>query len=202
MLLPSINNVYVVDNNVCVFLLQVEKSNQSSEPFLCLSDFVAPVDSGVSDYIGLFAVSIFGAEELSQNFQTQGDDYSSIMIKVLADRLAEVLLFPCWSAATECLSAVQIAVISFGVWTLCQAFAEELHVRVRKDLWGYSSDEALQASDLHRVRYQGIRPAAGYPSQPDHTEKNTMWSLAEICEKTGGNNKLQIQSQGFSIVHF
>lgn len=133
---------------------QVEKSSQSSEPFLCLSDFVAPVDSGVSDYIGLFAVSIFGAEELSQNFQTQGDDYNSIMIKVLADRLAE-------------------------------AFAEELHVRVRKDLWGYSCDEALQASDLHRVRYQGIRPAAGYPSQPDHTEKNTMWSLAEICEKTG-----------------
>lgn len=95
MLLPSIYNVYVVDNNVCVFLLQVEQSSQSSEPFLCLSDFVAPVDSGVSDYIGLFAVSIFGAEELSQNFQTQGDDYSSIMIKVLADRLAEVLLFPC-----------------------------------------------------------------------------------------------------------
>ena len=56
---------------------------------------------------------------------------------------------------------------------------------MRKELWGYSSDEALQASDLHRIRYQGIRPAAGYPSQPDHTEKSTMWSLAEIQEKTG-----------------
>ncbi|KAM4715286.1 methionine synthase [Anableps anableps] len=133
---------------------QVEKDSSSSEPFLCISDFVAPVDSGVPDYIGMFAVGVFGAEELSQHFQTQGDDYNSIMVKALADRLAE-------------------------------AFAEELHVRVRKELWGYSSDEALQASDLHRVRYRGIRPAAGYPSQPDHTEKFTMWNLADVQEKTG-----------------
>ncbi|XP_078134933.1 methionine synthase isoform X2 [Sander vitreus] len=133
---------------------QAEKDSSSSEPYLCVSDFVAPVDSGVPDYIGVFAVGVFGAEELSQQFQDQGDDYSSIMVKALADRLAE-------------------------------AFAEELHVRVRKELWGYSTDEALQASDLHRIRYQGIRPAAGYPSQPDHTEKTTMWSLAGIQEKTG-----------------
>uniref|UniRef100_A0A3Q3JA11 Methionine synthase n=1 Tax=Monopterus albus TaxID=43700 RepID=A0A3Q3JA11_MONAL len=133
---------------------QVEKDSSSSEPYLCLSDFIAPVDSGVADYIGLFAVGVFGAEELSQQFQAQGDDYSSIMVKALADRLAE-------------------------------AFAEELHARVRKELWGYSTEEALQASDLHRVRYQGIRPAAGYPSQPDHTEKTTMWSLAGIQDKTG-----------------
>ncbi|XP_070847286.1 methionine synthase [Chaetodon trifascialis] len=133
---------------------QVEKDSSSSEPYLCVSDFVAPVDSGVADYIGMFAVSVFGAEELSQQFQAQGDDYSGIMVKALADRLAE-------------------------------AFAEELHVRVRKELWGYSSDEVLQAADLHRVRYQGIRPAAGYPSQPDHTEKSTMWNLAGIQEKTG-----------------
>lgn len=89
-----------------VVFLQVEKSSQSSEPFLCLSDFVAPVDSGVPDYVGMFAVGIFGAEELSQNFQNQGDDYNSIMVKVLADRLAEVLMFPCWSAPGEYLSAV------------------------------------------------------------------------------------------------
>ncbi|KAM9838048.1 methionine synthase [Aulostomus maculatus] len=133
---------------------QVKKDSSSSEPHLCVSDFVAPIDSGVSDYIGVFAVGIFGAETLSQQFQSQGDDYSSIMVKALADRLAE-------------------------------AFAEELHARVRKELWGYSADEALQASDLHRVRYQGIRPAAGYPSQPDHTEKMTMWSLAGIQEKIG-----------------
>ncbi|XP_044035134.1 methionine synthase isoform X3 [Siniperca chuatsi] len=134
--------------------VRAEKDSSSSEPYLCVSDFVAPVDSGVADYIGVFAVGVFGAEELSQQFQAQGDDYSSIMVKALADRLAE-------------------------------AFAEELHARVRKELWGYSSDEALQASDLHRVRYQGIRPAAGYPSQPDHTEKTIMWSLAGIQEKTG-----------------
>uniref|UniRef100_A0AAX7SP72 Methionine synthase n=1 Tax=Astatotilapia calliptera TaxID=8154 RepID=A0AAX7SP72_ASTCA len=133
---------------------QVEKDGSSSEPYLCVSDFVAPVDSGVADYIGLFAVGVFGAEELSQQFQAQGDDYNSIMVKALADRLAE-------------------------------AFAEELHARVRKELWGYSTDEALHTLDLHRVRYKGIRPAAGYPSQPDHTEKTMMWSLANIQEKTG-----------------
>uniref|UniRef100_A0A669CQF3 Methionine synthase n=1 Tax=Oreochromis niloticus TaxID=8128 RepID=A0A669CQF3_ORENI len=138
----------------CVFVLQVEKDGSSSEPYLCVSDFVAPVDSGVADYIGLFAVGVFGAEELSQQFQAQGDDYNSIMVKALADRLAE-------------------------------AFAEELHARVRKELWGYSTDEALHTLDLHRVRYKGIRPAAGYPSQPDHTEKTIMWSLANIQEKTG-----------------
>uniref|UniRef100_A0AAQ6IV05 Methionine synthase n=1 Tax=Anabas testudineus TaxID=64144 RepID=A0AAQ6IV05_ANATE len=133
---------------------QLVKDSSSSEAYLCLSDFVAPVDSGVADYIGLFAAGVFGAKELSQQFEAQGDDYSSIMVKALADRLAE-------------------------------AFAEELHVRVRKELWGYSSEEALQTSDLHRVRYQGIRPAPGYPSQPDHTEKITMWDLAGVQEKTG-----------------
>uniref|UniRef100_A0A3Q4IA40 Methionine synthase n=1 Tax=Neolamprologus brichardi TaxID=32507 RepID=A0A3Q4IA40_NEOBR len=91
---------------------QVEKDGSSSEPYLCVSDFVAPVDSGVADYVGLFAVGVFGAEELSQQFEAQGDDYNSIMVKALADRLAE-------------------------------AFAEELHARVRKELWGYSTDEAL-----------------------------------------------------------
>uniref|UniRef100_A0A3P9I2P3 Methionine synthase n=1 Tax=Oryzias latipes TaxID=8090 RepID=A0A3P9I2P3_ORYLA len=133
---------------------QAEKDGASSEPYLCLSDFVAPVDSNVADYVGMFAVGIFGAEELSQQFLAQRDDYSSIMVKALADRLAE-------------------------------AFAEELHARVRKELWAYSTEEALQASDLHRLRYQGIRPAAGYPSQPDHTEKITMWNLAAVEEKTG-----------------
>ncbi|XP_029954265.1 methionine synthase [Salarias fasciatus] len=133
---------------------QAEKDTSSPEPYLCVSDFVAPVSSGVQDYVGLFAVGVFGAEELSQRFQEQGDDYNSILVKALADRLAE-------------------------------AFAEELHARVRRELWGYSPDEALQASELHTVRYQGIRPAPGYPSQPDHTEKNTLWRLAGVQEKTG-----------------
>lgn len=86
-------------------MLQAEKDGSSSEPCLCVSDFVAPVDSGVADYIGVFAVGVFGAEELSQQFQAQGDDYSSIMVKALADRLAEVQyeqlpntpgLYHCW----------------------------------------------------------------------------------------------------------
>ncbi|MCJ8738770.1 hypothetical protein PDJAM_G00039620 [Pangasius djambal] len=133
---------------------QAEKDSASSEPYLCLSDFVAPLESGVQDYVGLFAVAVFGAEKLSQDFEWQGDDYSSIMVKALADRLAE-------------------------------AFAEELHACVRREFWGYSKEGDLLASDLHKLRYSGIRPAPGYPSQPDHTEKHTMWRLAQIQEKTG-----------------
>uniref|UniRef100_A0A8B9JIA9 Methionine synthase n=1 Tax=Astyanax mexicanus TaxID=7994 RepID=A0A8B9JIA9_ASTMX len=133
---------------------QAEKDSASSDPYLCLSDFVAPLQSGVRDYVGLFAVAVFGAEKLSRDFERKGDDYSSIMVKALADRLAE-------------------------------AFAEELHARVRRELWGYSNEGDLPASELHKLRYAGIRPAAGYPSQPDHTEKRTMWSLANIQEKTG-----------------
>ncbi|XP_022621774.1 methionine synthase isoform X1 [Seriola dumerili] len=156
---------------------QVEKDSSSSEPYLCVSDFVAPVDSSVADYIGVFAVGVFGAEELSQQFQAQGDDFSSIMVKALADRLAEVQYGQCPNTP-----GLYHCSITAGI---TRAFAEELHARVRKELWGYSADETLQASDLHRVRYQGIRPAAGYPSQPDHTEKTTMWSLGGIHNKTG-----------------
>ncbi|XP_017339421.1 methionine synthase isoform X1 [Ictalurus punctatus] len=133
---------------------QAEKDSACSDPYFCLADFVAPLESGVKDYVGLFAVGVFGAEKLSQEFVQQGDDYNSIMVKALADRLAE-------------------------------AFAEELHARVRKEFWAYSKEEDLEASDLHKVRYSGIRPAPGYPSQPDHTEKRTMWTLAQIQEKTG-----------------
>uniref|UniRef100_A0A8C9TD95 Methionine synthase n=1 Tax=Scleropages formosus TaxID=113540 RepID=A0A8C9TD95_SCLFO len=133
---------------------QVEKDSSCTDPYLCLSDFVAPRESGVPDYIGLFAVACFGAEELSRRFQENDDEYSSIMVKALADRLAE-------------------------------AFAEELHARVRKEFWGYNAEETLEAADMHKIQYEGIRPAPGYPSQPDHTEKITMWRLASIQEKTG-----------------
>ncbi|XP_071250823.1 methionine synthase isoform X1 [Salvelinus alpinus] len=133
---------------------QAEKDSASSDPYYCLSDFVAPRASGVSDYMGMFAVAVFGAEELSKQFETQGDDYNSIMVKALADRLAE-------------------------------AFAEELHARVRRELWAYSVEENLPTEDMHRIRYEGIRPAAGYPSQPDHTEKTAMWTLGEVEDKTG-----------------
>uniref|UniRef100_A0A8C6EEH7 Methionine synthase n=1 Tax=Moschus moschiferus TaxID=68415 RepID=A0A8C6EEH7_MOSMO len=133
---------------------QAEKDSASSDPYLCLSDFIAPLHSGIPDYLGLFAVACFGVEELSKAYEEECDDYSSIMVKALGDRLAE-------------------------------AFAEELHERVRRELWGYCSGEQLAVADLRRLRYEGIRPAPGYPSQPDHTEKLTMWRLADVEQCTG-----------------
>uniref|UniRef100_A0ABK0LMP9 Methionine synthase n=1 Tax=Rattus norvegicus TaxID=10116 RepID=A0ABK0LMP9_RAT len=133
---------------------QAEKDSSSTDPYHCLSDFVAPLHSGVRDYLGLFAVACFGVEELSKAYEDDGDDYSSIMVKALGDRLAE-------------------------------AFAEELHERVRRELWAYCGSEQLGVTDLRKLRYEGIRPAPGYPSQPDHTEKLTMWRLANIEQATG-----------------
>ncbi|XP_066282787.1 methionine synthase-like [Branchiostoma lanceolatum] len=133
---------------------QAEKEPGVTDPYLCLSDCVAPREARVRDYCGLFAASVFGAEEMCRKFKAEFDDYNVIMVKALADRLAE-------------------------------AFAEELHERVRREFWGYSPEEHLDTGDLHRVRYEGIRPAPGYPSQPDHTEKLTMWELADIQSATG-----------------
>lgn len=133
---------------------QAEKDSSSTDPYHCLSDFIAPLHSGVCDYLGLFAVACFGVEELSKAYEDDGDDYSSIMVKALGDRLAE-------------------------------AFAEELHERVRRELWAYCGSEQLGVTDLRKLRYEGIRPAPGYPSQPDHTEKLTMWRLANIEQATG-----------------
>jgi 5-methyltetrahydrofolate--homocysteine methyltransferase len=134
---------------------QAEKDAADNSPYLCLSDFVAPVESGTVDYVGMFAVSAgFGCEELASQYKETFDDYSSIMIKALADRLAE-------------------------------AFAEQVHEQVRKVYWPYSPEETLDAKELHSIAYQGIRPAPGYPSQPDHTEKETMWEVMEITENTG-----------------
>uniref|UniRef100_A0A8K9UXJ4 Methionine synthase n=1 Tax=Oncorhynchus mykiss TaxID=8022 RepID=A0A8K9UXJ4_ONCMY len=149
-----VGGVCVCGWGLCVWVGSVCVGGVCVYPYYCLSDFVAPRASRVSDYIGMFAVAVFGAEELSKQFETQGDDYNSIMVKALADRLAE-------------------------------AFAEELHARVRRELWGYSVEENLPTEDMHRIRYEGIRPAAGYPSQPDHTEKTAMWTLGEVEEKTG-----------------
>ncbi|KAF5922007.1 hypothetical protein HPG69_015457 [Diceros bicornis minor] len=133
---------------------QAEKDSASTDPYHCLSDFIAPLHSGIRDYLGLFAVACFGVEELSKAYEEECDDYSSIMVKALGDRLAE-------------------------------AFAEELHERVRRELWAYCGSEQLDITDLRRLRYEGIRPAPGYPSQPDHTEKLTMWRLANIEQCTG-----------------
>ncbi len=121
-------------------------------PNQCLADFIAPKDSGVADYIGMFAVtSGLGIEKYEQRFEDAHDDYSSIMLKALADRLAE-------------------------------AFAEYLHERVRTDLWGYASEEKLDAPALIGERYQGIRPAPGYPACPEHTVKAEVFQQLQAEE--------------------
>ncbi|RZI43962.1 methionine synthase [Herbaspirillum sp. HC18] len=123
-------------------------------PNQCLADFIAPKSSGVADYIGLFAVTAgIGIEKHEKRFENAHDDYSSIMLKSLADRLAE-------------------------------AFAEHLHERVRKELWGYAHDEALTNEDLIKESYLGIRPAPGYPACPEHTVKADMFKLLQ-CEEIG-----------------
>ncbi|MEO0315426.1 MAG: methionine synthase [Pseudomonadota bacterium] len=120
-----------------------------ARPNQCLADFVAPKASGITDYIGLFAVtSGIGIEKHEKRFEDANDDYSSIMLKALADRFAE-------------------------------AFAEYLHERVRKELWAYASDEHLDTGALIAEAYQGIRPAPGYPACPEHTVKADMFRILE-----------------------
>jgi 5-methyltetrahydrofolate--homocysteine methyltransferase len=121
---------------------------------LCLADFVAPKASGVRDWIGAFAVSAGGIEKRVAELEARGDDYNAIMLKVLADRLAE-------------------------------AFAEHLHERVRREYWGYASDERLGNPELIAERYRGIRPAPGYPACPDHTAKGPLFRLLD-AEKNAG----------------
>ncbi|MEO8294636.1 MAG: methionine synthase [Gemmatimonadota bacterium] len=124
-------------------------------PNLALADFVAPAQSGLEDYVGAFAVTCgVGLDALVKEFEGQQDDYSSIMAKALADRLAE-------------------------------AFAERLHQRVRREFWGYAPEEALDVHGLIDERYQGIRPAPGYPACPDHTEKATLFELLHVETHTG-----------------
>ncbi|GBB90838.1 hypothetical protein RclHR1_17940001 [Rhizophagus clarus] len=136
------------------FGLRQQMEKELNEPYFCLSDFIAPKSSNISDYLGLFAASIFGADELVKKFENEYDDYNVIMTKAIADRFAE-------------------------------AFAECLHEDIRKELWGYSSNENLTLKDILNVKYQGIRPAPAYPSQPDHREKITMWNLMNIYEEIG-----------------
>jgi len=120
-----------------------------------LSDFIAPVGSGVADYIGAFVVTAgIGEDIIADRFKNANDDYSSILCKALADRLAE-------------------------------AFAERMHARVRREFWGYAPDETLAPDQLILEQYKGIRPAPGYPAQPDHTEKATLFALLD-AENTAG----------------
>jgi 5-methyltetrahydrofolate--homocysteine methyltransferase len=125
------------------------------QPNIALADFIAPKESGVEDYIGMFAVtSGIGIENLVEKFEKEHDDYNVILVKAIADRLAE-------------------------------AFAELLHVRARKELWGYAKDENYSNEELIKEKYTGIRPAPGYPAQPDHTEKQIIFSLLDIEKNTG-----------------
>ncbi len=118
-------------------------------PNYCLSDFVAPLESGREDYLGGFAVTAgLGIEALIEKYERDHDDYNSILVKALADRLAE-------------------------------AFAELMHVRVRKEFWGYAPNEELDNESLIKEKYVGIRPAPGYPACPDHTEKATLFDLLD-----------------------
>jgi 5-methyltetrahydrofolate--homocysteine methyltransferase len=124
-------------------------------PNLALADFVAPRETGVADYVGAFAVTAGGdIEALVTGFEATHDDYSAILTKALADRLAE-------------------------------AFAELLHQRVRREFWGYAQDESLDNEGLIKERYQGIRPAPGYPACPDHTEKRILFDLLRVEESAG-----------------
>jgi 5-methyltetrahydrofolate--homocysteine methyltransferase len=121
----------------------------SRNPNLCLSDFVAPKDSGIADYVGAFAVTAgLGIDAKVKEFMAKNDDYNAIMVKAIADRLAE-------------------------------AFAEHLHHRVRTEFWGYAAAEELSNDDLIGEKYQGIRPAPGYPACPDHTEKADLFRLLD-----------------------
>lgn len=138
-----------------IHFLRQQAEKAKSEPYYCLSDFIAPKSSGKTDYIGGFAVTAgIGCDELVKQFEDQNDDYNSIMAKALADRLAE-------------------------------AFAEKMHELVRKQYWGHASAEALTNEDLIQEKYEGIRPAPGYPACPDHTEKRTLFNLLD-AEKAAG----------------
>ena len=147
----------ITDNRQPTTFLTLRQQSQktASAPNIALADFIAPKDSGKQDYIGCFCVTTgFGVDEKASEFEKQLDDYNSILVKALGDRLAE-------------------------------AFAEYLHLKVRKEIWGYASDENLSNQDLIDEEYKGIRPAPGYPACPDHLEKPTIWKLLNVEQEIG-----------------
>ena len=158
-----------VDNNgkkVILHHLRQQTERPPGKPNRCISDFVAPKDSGKQDYVGAFVVTIHGADEKAREFDERHDVDHSIMVKALADRLAE-------------------------------AFAEHLHDRIRHLNWGYEhgswtpcrgiDDKSFSNDELVREKYQGIRPAPGYPACPDHTEKPLLWQLLDAEQNTGAS---------------
>jgi 5-methyltetrahydrofolate--homocysteine methyltransferase len=141
--------------DVLLHHLRQQKSKPQNQAQSCLADFVAPVTSGRADYLGAFAVTAgIGIDAHVARFEAAHDDYSSIMLKALADRLAEAL-------------------------------AERMHERVRRELWGYAPQEQLDGAALIDEKYQGIRPAPGYPACPEHTEKATLWRLLDPESNAG-----------------
>ncbi len=139
----------VADTMTVLHHLRQQSQKAAGLPNYCLSDFIAPLESGKEDYLGGFAVTAgLGIETLLEKYERDHDDYNSILVKALADRLAE-------------------------------AFAELMHERVRKEFWGYATDEHLDNEALIKEKYVGIRPAPGYPACPDHTEKATLFDLLD-----------------------
>lgn len=145
------------DNKTISTLHQLRQQGKKAKgvPNISLADFIAPKESGIKDYIGGFAVTTgIGIEEHIKRFEADHDDYNSIMVKALADRLAE-------------------------------AFAECMHQKVRKEIWGYAQNEDLDNDALIQEKYKGIRPAPGYPACPNHTLKNELFKLMEVEKNTG-----------------
>ena len=135
--------------------LRQQLARREGRANVALADFVAPRASGLGDYVGAFMVTAgIGEDEAAERFKRANDDYSAIMVKALADRLAE-------------------------------AFAERLHQRVRKEFWAYAADEKLNNAELIAEHYRGIRPAPGYPAQPDHSEKATLFDLLDGESRIG-----------------
>lgn len=130
--------------------LRQQRHKTDNSPSLALADFIAPVTANVADWLGMFAVTAgHGVEKLVKQFEAEADDYSAILLKSLADRLAE-------------------------------AFAEMLHEKIRRNIWGYAPDENLSAAEMLKCKYRGIRPAPGYPACPNHADKATIWKLLEV----------------------
>ncbi len=143
------------EHEVELYQLRQQSKKAAGRPNVSLTDYLAPAESGKQDYLGAFAVTAgIGIEAHVERFEAAHDDYSAIMLKALADRLAE-------------------------------AFAEALHLRTRREFWGYAPDEALENEALIGESYRGIRPAPGYPACPEHTEKAKLWKLLDAEAATG-----------------
>ena len=144
-------------NIVIIFLCKFNflRQQRNSTPNRSLADYIGPKHLEVKDYIGGFAVtSGIGTDDIVKMFESEGNDYKSLLVKALCDRLAE-------------------------------AFAEMMHQKVRKTFWGYAPDETLTNVELIKEKYKGIRPAAGYPACPDHTEKQVIFDLMNVTEDLG-----------------